>query len=150
MRTLVVDAPGVLYPYNQYPPNCDPIPSGLRLVRSLTEGFGVSVLVVGQNPVPNHEDSLKAWLTVYDVTHTWLETGDEELDHVAFWERNVLTRLGAQQAQPPVIISSSTSVCRMLSERSVATIQFRPPRGLAPDWGPMKSTWASKAPPTEE
>ena len=149
-RVLIVDAPGVLYPSESYPPNCDPISSGLRLVRALTEGYGVSVLVAGQLPTPDHETQLKAWLTVYDVQHGWLTTGDGAQTHLEFWERVVLSRLGRLQATPPVVVTASPGVSDMLQKRSVPSIQFRAPEGIAPDWGPTASTWADKAPPKEE
>jgi hypothetical protein len=149
-RVLVVDAPGVLYPAEKYPPNCDPITSGLRLVRALSEGYGVPVLVVGQIPSAAHQLQLKAWLSVYDVQHGRLETGDQSLDDLEFWEKEVLTVLGSMQATPPVVITANQRISRMLMARSVPSIQFRAPAGIAPDWGPTASSWAAKAPTIEE
>ena len=149
MRILVVEAPGVLYPRESTLPNADPITSGLRLVRALTEGFGISTLVVGQTPSVNHEEQLKAWLRTYDVTFNWVVTDDQALPLQQFWERKVMTFLGSLRAQPPAVVSGSPLVSSMLAGKSVPTIQFRPPDGIAPDWGPMASSWENP-PLTEE
>lgn len=141
MRVLVVEAPGVLYPAESSLPNADPITSGLRLVRALTEGFGVSVLVAGQVGTVNHEEQLKAWLRTYDVTFNWTVTDDKALPLQEFWERKVMTFLGSLRAQPPVVLTSSPLISHLLAGKSVPTIQFRPPDGIAPDWGPQASSW---------
>lgn len=150
MRLLVVEAPGVLYPSEERPPNADPITSGLRLVRAITEGFGVPVAIVGQIPVENHREVLKAWLTTYDITHAHILSDIGTQRNLEFWESEVLTHLGAMQAQPPVVITSSTAIAEMLTTRAVPTIQFRPPDGNAPNWGPQRSSWADKYTFTEE
>lgn len=144
MRLLVVEAPGVLYPSDQHPPNADPITSGLRLVRALTEGFGVSTLFVGQSPMVNHEEQLREWCKAYDVQHTWLVTADNRTSVMEFWERKVMSFLGKQRAVPPVVLTASPVVGQMLTTRGVATIQYRPPSGNAPDWKPQASSWVNQ------
>lgn len=147
MRVLVVEAPGVLYPAESSLPNADPITSGLRLVRALTEGFGVSTLVVGQVGGGEHEAQLKAWLRTYDVTFNWVVSDDKRTSLMEFWERKVMTFLGSLRAAPPAVLTGSPLVSQMLASKAVPTIQFRPPDGIAPDWGPMASSWVN---PTEE
>lgn len=144
MRLLVVEAPGVLYPSEQHPPNADPTPSGLRLVRALTEGFGVSTLIVGQSPTVNHEEQLKTWCRAYDVQFTWTVTADNRTSLVEFWERKVMSFLGQQRAVPPVVLTASPLVGQMLTARGVATIQYRQPSGNAPDWKPLASSWVNQ------
>jgi hypothetical protein len=141
VRVLVVEAPGVLYPGESFPPNADPITSGLRLTRAMSEGFGISVLVVGQLPTVDHEKQLKAWLRTYDVTFNWTVTSDRHTTVQEFWERKVMTFLGSLRAAPPAVVSASPWVCNMLASKSVPTLQFRPPDGIAPNWGPMASSW---------
>lgn len=145
MRVLVVEAPGVLYPSESSLPNADPITSGLRLVRALTEGFGVATLIVGQTDTTTHEEQLKAWLRTYDVTFNWTVTDDKTAPLMEFWERKVMTFLGSLRASPPAVLTSSPAIAQMLATKAVPTIQFRPPDGIAPDWGPMASSWVNTA-----
>jgi len=149
MRLLIVEAPGVLYPYDQRPPNADPITSGLRFVRALTEGYGVSVLIVAQVAAEDHERQLREWLKVYDVEHAWILTDDGSKSHRQFWETDVLTYIGSLHGTPTVAVVPHTPVAKMLASRSVPVVRFYPPDGQAPDWGPTNSSWASKAPEEE-
>jgi hypothetical protein len=144
VRVLVVEAPGVLYPTEAALPNADPITSGLRLTRALTEGFGVSVLVVGQVPSDSHEQQLKAWLRTYDVTFNWVVSASNRTSLMEFWERKVMTFLGSLRAAPPAVVTSSPLIGQMLASKAVPTIQFRPPDGGTPDWGPMASSWVNQ------
>lgn len=144
VRVLVVEAPGVLYPLGQNPPNADPITSGLRLVRSLSEGYGVGLLLVAQVPLSNHDAQLRAWAAQYDVSLTWTVTDDAKAPPLEFWERKVMTTLGAMRATPPVVLTAHPQIAHMLASKSVPTIQFRRPDGIAPDWGPAVSSWQEK------
>lgn len=143
-RVLVIDAPGVLYPAGQRPPNADPITSGLRLARALTEGYGVGVVLTAQIPLSNHEVQLRTWAATYDITQSWLVTDDAMVPPVEFWERKVMTFLGSMRATPPVVLTAHPQIANMLSSKSVPSIQFRAPDGIAPDWGPAVSSWADK------
>jgi len=145
VRLLIVEAPGVLYPIDNNPPNADPITSGLRLVRALTEGFGVSVLLVAQIPSQDHELQLKAWADTYDVSNTWRITEDETQDHLQFWETTVMTYIGRLRATPVLALTAHTPVAHMLATRSVPTSRFYAPDGNAPDWGPATPAWANSA-----
>lgn len=144
MRLLVVEAAGVLYRSEETPPNALPITSGLRFVRALTEGLGVPVAVVAQLDAVNAEAVLQSWLKTYDVTYAHTIHGSTERDTATFWEQDVLAFLGSLQAQPPAVVTSSPLVAMMLSQRAVPTVQFRPPDGNAPNWGPTRSSWANK------
>lgn len=150
MRLLVVDAPGVLYSEKETPPTANPITSGLRLVRALTDGFGVPVLVAGQIPGEMHETQMAAWLKVYDVQHAFTVTDPGSKRYLDFWEEDVMSRLGSMRATPPAVITASAGLGKLLARCSVPTIQYRQPEGKAPDWRPTASTWAAKAPHTEE
>jgi hypothetical protein len=149
MRLLIVEAPGVLYPYDQQPPNADPIYSGLRFVRALTEGYGVSVLIVGQLSAVDPDMQLKEWLRIYDVQHAWILTGDGSKPDREFWETDVLTYIGKLRGTPTMAVVPHTPTATMLARRSVPVLRFLPPVGKVPDWGPTNSSWASKQPVEE-
>lgn len=150
VRLLIVEAPGVLFPIDQVPPNADPITSGLRFVRSLTEGYGVGVLLVAHlHGVPQPEDALNAWTKMYDVEHGW-RVATSDSTPVDFWKTQVTTMIGKLRATPVLAVTSHTLVAQYLATVGIPTMRFYAPDGSAPDWGPATSSWANVAPASEE
>jgi hypothetical protein len=146
VRLLIVEVPGVLYPSDHVLPRADPIVSGLRFVRALSEGYGVSTLMVANAP----EVQLRAWLKIYNVETTWVVSGDGSKAPLDFWTTDVLTFIGKLNATPTVAVTAHTPTAKMLASRAIPVVRYHEPDGIMPDWGPTNSSWADKAPEPEE
>ncbi len=130
------------------------IESIYRHLPSAVAKFNVSSLIqalVSTLMVANTDEAqLRSWLKIYNVETTWVVTGDGSKAPLDFWTTDVLTFIGKLNATPTVAVTAHTPTAKMLASRAIPVVRYYEPDGIMPDWGPTNSSWADKAPDSEE